>query len=138
MFYCKVISAYFAAKWFWLDLLHSDFSLYYSLDISADSLKIKTINQMLRKFSQNRISSLNSSWWYNFFFFLCMQWTDEFLQGQNIQAAPETFHMGSLLQEMRQIEEAELFHEPQTGKHKWVVGKVLPYHWIYTGCYKKC
>lgn len=43
-----------------------------------------------------------------------VEWTDEFLQGQNIQAAPETFHMGSLLQEMRQIEEAELFQEPQT------------------------
>lgn len=43
-----------------------------------------------------------------------VEWADEFLQGQSIQAAPETFHMGSLLQEMRQIEEAELFHEPQT------------------------
>ncbi|GAB1608028.1 peroxisomal targeting signal 1 receptor-like isoform X1 [Argonauta hians] len=43
-----------------------------------------------------------------------VEWVDEFLQSQQNQAAPETFHMGSLLQEMRQIEEAELFHEPQT------------------------
>ncbi|XP_052832784.1 peroxisomal targeting signal 1 receptor [Octopus bimaculoides] len=43
-----------------------------------------------------------------------VEWVDEFLHAQNTQAAPETFHMGSLLQEMRQIEEAELFHEPQT------------------------
>ncbi|XP_061189708.1 peroxisomal targeting signal 1 receptor-like isoform X2 [Saccostrea echinata] len=38
---------------------------------------------------------------------------DEFLTGQRINMAPQTFHMGSLLQEMREIEEQEYRHAPQ-------------------------
>lgn len=37
------------------------------------------------------------------------------MSGQNVAMAPQTFHMGSLLQEMREIEEAEIAHAPQTG-----------------------
>ncbi|KAK7477925.1 hypothetical protein BaRGS_00030834, partial [Batillaria attramentaria] len=37
----------------------------------------------------------------------------EFLAGQSVAMAPQTFHMGSLLQEMREIEEAEIAHAPQ-------------------------
>lgn len=38
---------------------------------------------------------------------------DEFLTGQRINMAPQTFHMGGLLQEMREIEEQEYKHAPQ-------------------------
>ncbi|XP_048752500.1 peroxisomal targeting signal 1 receptor-like isoform X2 [Ostrea edulis] len=38
---------------------------------------------------------------------------DEYLTGQRINMAPQTFHMGSLLQEMREIEEQEYKHAPQ-------------------------
>jgi hypothetical protein len=41
---------------------------------------------------------------------------DEYLTGQRINMAPQTFHMGSLLQEMREIEEQEYKHAPQRGK----------------------
>ncbi|XP_062579290.1 peroxisomal targeting signal 1 receptor-like, partial [Saccostrea cucullata] len=41
---------------------------------------------------------------------------DEFLTGQRINMAPQTFHMGSLLQEMREIEEQEYRHAPQRGE----------------------
>jgi len=37
----------------------------------------------------------------------------EFLSGQQTAMAPQTFHMGSLLQEMREIEGAEMIHAPQ-------------------------
>lgn len=40
---------------------------------------------------------------------------DEFLGGQSITMAPQTFHMGSLLQEMREIEGAENVFMPQRG-----------------------
>ncbi|XP_070206847.1 peroxisomal targeting signal 1 receptor-like isoform X2 [Littorina saxatilis] len=39
----------------------------------------------------------------------------EFLSGQSTVMAPQTFHMSSLLQEMREIEEAEIAHAPQRG-----------------------
>ncbi|XP_069117454.1 peroxisomal targeting signal 1 receptor-like isoform X2 [Argopecten irradians] len=38
---------------------------------------------------------------------------DEFLSGPRTSMAPQTFHMGGLLQEMREIEEAELKYAPQ-------------------------
>ncbi|KAL8617381.1 hypothetical protein ACOMHN_066498 [Nucella lapillus] len=37
----------------------------------------------------------------------------EFLSGQTAVMAPQTFHMASLLQEMREIEEAEIAQAPQ-------------------------
>ncbi|RUS88867.1 hypothetical protein EGW08_003412, partial [Elysia chlorotica] len=37
----------------------------------------------------------------------------EYLSGQQTAMAPQTFHMGSLLQEMREIEGAEMVHAPQ-------------------------
>ncbi|XP_041377756.1 peroxisomal targeting signal 1 receptor-like isoform X2 [Gigantopelta aegis] len=37
---------------------------------------------------------------------------NEFLSGHQTAMAPQTFHMGSLLQEMREIEEAEIRHPP--------------------------
>ncbi|KAL4221619.1 PEX5-related protein [Mactra antiquata] len=40
---------------------------------------------------------------------------DEFLGGQRVAMAPQTFHMGSLLQEMREIEGAEQNFVPQRG-----------------------
>lgn len=45
-----------------------------------------------------------------------LQLVDEFLTGQRINMAPQTFHMGSLLQEMREIEEQEYKHAPQRGE----------------------
>lgn len=44
-----------------------------------------------------------------------LQLVEEFLSGQNVIMAPQTFHMGGLLQEMRDIEEAELAYAPQRG-----------------------
>ena len=41
---------------------------------------------------------------------------DEFLGSQRVAMAPQTFHMGSLLQEMREIEESEVKFVPQRGK----------------------
>lgn len=41
---------------------------------------------------------------------------DEFLGSQRVVMAPQTFHMGSLLQEMREIEEAEVKFVPQRGE----------------------
>ncbi|OWF41218.1 peroxisomal targeting signal 1 receptor-like isoform X1 [Mizuhopecten yessoensis] len=38
---------------------------------------------------------------------------NEFLSGPRTSMAPQTFHMGGLLQEMREIEEAELKYAPQ-------------------------
>ncbi|XP_076085130.1 peroxisomal targeting signal 1 receptor-like isoform X2 [Mytilus galloprovincialis] len=38
---------------------------------------------------------------------------DEFLSSQRITMAPQTFHMGGLLQEMREIEEAEFKYTPE-------------------------
>lgn len=43
------------------------------------------------------------------------QLVDEFLGGQRVAMAPQTFHMGSLLQEMREIEGAEQHFVPQRG-----------------------
>ncbi|XP_060563005.1 peroxisomal targeting signal 1 receptor-like isoform X1 [Ruditapes philippinarum] len=40
---------------------------------------------------------------------------DEFLGSQRVAMAPQTFHMGSLLQEMREIEGAEQHFVPQRG-----------------------
>lgn len=40
---------------------------------------------------------------------------DEFLGSQRVAMAPQTFHMGSLLQEMREIEESEVKFVPQRG-----------------------
>ncbi|XP_076452011.1 peroxisomal targeting signal 1 receptor-like [Babylonia areolata] len=39
----------------------------------------------------------------------------EFLSGQSMAMAPQTFHMASLLQEMRELEEAEIAQAPQRG-----------------------
>lgn len=38
---------------------------------------------------------------------------DEFLSSQRVTMAPQTFHMGGLLQEMREIEEAEFKYTPE-------------------------
>jgi len=46
------------------------------------------------------------------FFF---QLVDEFLSSQRITMAPQTFHMGGLLQEMREIEESEFKYTPERG-----------------------
>lgn len=43
------------------------------------------------------------------------EFVGEFLAGQGVAMAPQTFHMSSLLQEMREIEEAEMAHAPQRG-----------------------
>jgi len=43
---------------------------------------------------------------------------EEFLAGPRTTMAPQTFHMGGLLQEMREIEEAELRYTPQRGSHQ--------------------
>jgi len=40
---------------------------------------------------------------------------DEFLGSQRVAMAPQTFHMGSLLQEMREIEGQEQNFIPQRG-----------------------
>jgi len=44
-----------------------------------------------------------------------LQLVEEFLGGQRIAMAPQTFHMGSLLQEMREIEGAEQHFIPLRG-----------------------
>ena len=49
------------------------------------------------------------------------------MAGQNVAMAPQTFHMGSLLQEMREIEEAEIAHAPQRGGN-WFVSLCLAQH----------
>ena len=46
---------------------------------------------------------------------LALQLVDEFLGSQRVAMAPQTFHMGSLLQEMREIEESEVKFVPQRG-----------------------
>ncbi|KAK3594429.1 hypothetical protein CHS0354_000250 [Potamilus streckersoni] len=40
---------------------------------------------------------------------------EEFLSSQRVAMAPQTFHMGSLLQEMREIEESQFTYTPQRG-----------------------
>ena len=47
---------------------------------------------------------------------LMPQLVSEYLSGQQTAMAPQTFHMGSLLQEMREIEGSEMVHAPQRGE----------------------
>ena len=55
------------------------------------------------------------------------------MAGQNVAMAPQTFHMGSLLQEMREIEEAEIAHAPQRGGNWLVFRSMWPNYCKRTG-----
>lgn len=59
-----------------------------------------------------------------YFFTLHLQLVEEFLSSQKTTMAPQTFHMGGLLQEMREIEEAEQRYAPQRGN-------VFTYMFVY-------
>ena len=68
-------------------------------------------------------------YWCRFFF----QLVDEFLSGQRITMAPQTFHMGGLLQEMREIEESEFKYTPERGID-WLEDIIKKYRWILNCC----
>ena len=71
---------------------------------------------------------------YHWKFMTALQLVDEFLTGQRINMAPQTFHMGSLLQEMREIEEQEYKHAPQRGERGTLICPV----WSIVGYADRC
>ena len=58
--------------------------------------------------------------WVSMVMFVFCQLVDEFLGSQRVAMAPQTFHMGSLLQEMREIEESEVKFVPQRGGYHFI------------------